>query len=190
MELNKCLFKFLKMKKIGLVILLGFILGLQSCQQHTKKEGRSDLDDQYVGPLTEQDLQSSDSTKVWFTPAYSEYEPDKKALETIKENINDYHIIVFMGTWCPDSHREIPKFYKLLDAADFNMDHLKVYALDEYKSSKENYEEGYDIDNIPTIIFYKNDKEINRFVEQSQESIEKDIAKIVSGQDYKNYYQE
>ena len=52
------------------------------------------------------------------------------------------------------------------------------------------YEEKMNLNRVPTIIFYKNGKEVNRFVEFAQESLEEDIAKIVSGKDYKNSYAE
>jgi len=49
-------------------------------------------------------------------------------------------------------------------------------------------EKNQDIINIPTFIFKKDGKEINRIVEFPIESIEKDIFKILSSSDYKNAY--
>ncbi len=177
------------MRSILVCCFIGILLLSTGCQQSNKQQSpKTNLDDTYVGLLTEQDLRSSDSTRVWFEPAYEAYTPNQSALQTIAEHISDYKIVVFMGTWCPDSHRELPKFYKILDETGFDQDQLTVYALDEYKSSKANYEKGYDIAHVPTIIFFKDGQEVNRFVEYAQESIAKDMAKIVSGQDYKHVY--
>ena len=59
------------------------------------------------------------------------------------------------------------------------------------KQKTEKIEEELDLDRVPTIIFYKNGEEVNRFVEYArEESIEEDLAKIVSGKPYKNSYAE
>jgi hypothetical protein len=41
---------------------------------------------------------------------------------------------------------------------------------------------------VPTFIFYKDGKEIGRYVEYARVSLEKDILKIVSGLPYKHSY--
>ena len=95
-----------------------------------------------------------------------------------------------MGTWCDDSKREIPNFYKILDNAKFNYLNLEMVAVDKSKKAK-GLEKGYDIIRVPTFIFYKDGKEIGRFVEHALDgsSIEQDILKIVSGQPYTHPYQ-
>ena len=52
-------------------------------------------------------------------------------------------------------------------------------------------EEGFNILRVPTFIFYKDGKEIGRFVEHAIDgsTIEDDILKIVSGQPYTHPYQ-
>ena len=127
---------------------------------------------------------------AWFEPRYEKYEPKAEAMETIKDHINDYDITIFMGTWCGDSKRETPRFFKILDATGYNLDKLTAVAVDYSKSTPEKYEEKVNLNRVPTIIFYKNGQEVNRFVEFAQESLEEDIAKIVSGKDYKNSYAE
>ena len=96
-----------------------------------------------------------------------------------------------MGTWCPDSRREVPKLLKLLDDVNFKEKNLEIYSMDRSKSTENDYEEGLDIQRVPTIIFFdKNGKEVNRFVEFPQKTLEKDILKIVTEQPYKNVYAE
>ena len=146
--------------------------------------------DMLIGYFEKNELQQAPFSK-WFSPRYDEYTPDTEAMNTIAENINDYEIKLFMGTWCGDSKRETPKFLKILDEADFNYDNLEMVAVDYSKKTPTNIEDGLDVKRVPTIIFFKDGKEVNRFVEYSQgESIEQDIAKIVSGEAYKNSYAE
>lgn len=140
-----------------------------------------------VGKFTKEDLQQAPFV-TWFNQGYEDYNPSAETMATIKNNISDYEIVGFVGTWCPDSRREIPKFYKILDEAGYDLSKLTMVGVTRSKSTPENLEDGYDMHRVPTFIFMKDGKEVNRFVEYAVESTEKDIAKIVSGADYKNSY--
>lgn len=140
-----------------------------------------------VGKFTKEDLQTG-PYETWFKRGYESYNPSPEALETIKSNISDYEIVGFMGTWCPDSRREVPQFFKLLDEAGYDLSKLTMVGVDRRKSTPENLEEGYDMTRVPTFIFMKDGKEVNRYVEYPRNNMEEDIALIVSGQDYKNSY--
>lgn len=142
-----------------------------------------------TGVISRKDLLQA-PYKSWFEPNKESYEPSAEALEVIKNNIHDYEIEVFMGTWCADSQREVPRLFKILKEADYNMKKLEVVAVDRNKTIPENLEHTAEFQMVPTIIFYKDGKEINRFVEFPQETFEEDIAKIVSGEEYKNPYAE
>lgn len=141
-----------------------------------------------IGSIDKNDLQKAPHA-AWFDPMYQSYKPNEEALQTIKENINDYEIKMFMGTWCADSQLEVPKFYKLLDLSDYDLDRLEVTAVREDKTLPDGSQKEYDVTYVPTIIFLKDGEEVGRFVEYAQDELEKDIAKIVSGQEYKHSYQ-
>ncbi len=142
-----------------------------------------------TGVISRNDLQQA-PYKSWFEPNMETYEPSAEAMEVIQNKIHDYEIEVFMGTWCADSQREIPQLFKILEEADYDMEKLEVVAVDRNKTIPENLEHTAEFQMVPTIIFYKDGKEVNRFVEFPQETFEKDIAKIVSGEEYKNPYAE
>jgi len=150
----------------------------------------SPQDETYTGVITKKDL-TTGVLKDWFMPGYNAFDPDQEILDKIDENIDDLSIKVFMGTWCSDSRREIPKLYKLLDQIDYDQSQLEVITTDLDKNTAQGYENNYSINYVPTIIFIdKNGKEVNRFVEFPQESLEEDILKIVTDQSYKNSYAE
>lgn len=150
-----------------------------------------DLDDEQqsmkVGKLTKEDLQEGPYAS-WFNRGYDNYQPSAEEIETIKNNIGDYEIVAFMGTWCADSRREVPEFFKLLDEAGYDLSKLTMIGVDRNKTTPENLEEGYDMSRVPTFIFMKDGEEVNRYVEYSQNSLAEDVAKIVSGQEYKDSY--
>ncbi len=133
-----------------------------------------------------------DSFVRWFEPGYSGYELDSTTIKTFKDDIGSLQIKVFMGTWCGDSKRETPRFYKILEAASFPMDQLAMVAVDyvkpNYKKSPGGEEKGLNIVKVPTFIFYKDGKEINRIIESPVISLEKDIQAIVTGKNYTPNY--
>ena len=142
-----------------------------------------------LGEFTQADLEKAPHSR-WFTPGYENYKPKKEALKTIKKNIHDYEILMFMGTWCGDSRYEVPKFFKLLDEVNFDRKNLKSIAVNFAKKAPGDLDKEYKIHRVPTIIFMKDGKEVNRFVEYSIESLEEDIAKIVKGKKYTDPYSE
>lgn len=125
----------------------------------------------------------------WFTKNYDSYKTEEAIIDKIRKKINKCKIAGFMGTWCGDSRREVPKLYKVLEQVDFNMDNLEMVALDRSKRTPDNLQKGYNIIRIPTFVFYKNGKEIGRFVEYSRETLERDILKILTTKTYKHSYQ-
>ena len=166
---------------IGLLFVSFFTFETQAQETESKT-----IDFKYTGELTQEDLINSPYTNRWFEPRFDSYNPDKKSMQTIKENIDDFDIIMFMGAWCPDSHREVPRVFKILEESGYDMDRLTVYTLNNRKQSEDQHEKKYKITNVPTVIFLQNGKEVNRFVERAKETIAKDMTKIVSGEEYKN----
>jgi len=125
----------------------------------------------------------------WFTPNYASYLTDKEVMAKLTPLLKDITIKAFMGTWCGDSQEQTPVFYKILDEAGFNYNHLELITVNRSKVTPDNLQEGFNIERVPTFIIYKNDKEIGRFVEYPRESVEADLLKIVSGQPYKHSYE-
>lgn len=136
---------------------------------------------------------TSENYKEWFNKNFDAYEIDQNIITKLAKHIKDYNIVLFMGTWCGDSKREVPRFYKILEACDFPMDQLKVVAVSSkpymYKQSPNHDEAGLNIHRVPTFIFYKDQKEVNRIVEHPVNSLEQDMLDIVYNNDYTSNYQ-
>jgi thiol-disulfide isomerase/thioredoxin len=131
---------------------------------------------------------SANSYKTWFEPNFENYETDQNQIDSFKNKLSSYKILIFMGTWCGDSKREVPRFLRILKSADYPMENLKIVALDHrkesYKKSPQGEEWGLNIRRVPTFIFYKNGREVNRIIETPISTLENDILKIVSEQEY------
>ncbi|MBZ0328643.1 MAG: hypothetical protein K8F54_13635 [Altibacter sp.] len=128
----------------------------------------------------------------WFLKNYDAYQPNTAVVNQFKDDLTTYTITAFMGTWCGDSKREVPHFYKILDAANFPLDRLTLVAVsrerDAYKQSPGGEEEGLTIHRVPTFIFYKDGREVNRIVESPVETLEADLAAIINGDYTPNYH--
>ena len=110
----------------------------------------------------------------------------------LSETIEDYEILLFMGTWCGDSKREVPRFLKVLDELQFPEEQLTMVALSReanlYKQSPQHEEAGLNIHRVPTFIIYKKGKEVNRIVEEPVESLENDLHQIITSKSYEGHY--
>lgn len=126
----------------------------------------------------------------WFSQNYNDYQLDVEIVNQIKPLLKGVKIKAVMGTWCGDSRRETPVFYKLLDATDFNYKNLNMIAVDRTKSVPDQEDEELNIERVPTFIFFKNGIEINRFVEYPRETLEKDFLNILQEVGYKHAYLE
>ncbi|ESU29437.1 hypothetical protein FLJC2902T_08400 [Flavobacterium limnosediminis JC2902] len=126
---------------------------------------------------------------LWYNPNHENYKPNAATLSELKKHMTGVSVTVFMGTWCEDSQQQIPCFYKILEALQFDNANVSLIAVDKNKITPQQFEKGLDITNVPTFIFYRNGKEIHRIVERPMETLEKDMLKILSGQPYKHAYQ-
>ncbi len=129
----------------------------------------------------------------WFNTNYKAYEPNETVVASLKKTLTkDISIKVFFGTWCGDSKREVPRFYKLLNNVGFSENKIQLIALGGsdslYKQSPTNEDNGQGIFRVPVFIVYKNGKEINRINEYPVISLEKDLLSIVSNNAYTPNY--
>ncbi len=139
-----------------------------------------------LGKINKEGL-STNTYAEWFNKNYEEYNPNQTSIDSLKNQLGKYTITAFMGTWCGDSKREVPRFYKVLEEANFPLERLTMVGVsrdrDTYKQSPGGEEENLSIHRVPTFIIYKNGKELNRIVESPVTSIEEDLEQILQ----KNY---
>ena len=170
------------MKKLLFVIFLCSFL-LVNAQENSNINGN------LVGYLKKSDF-LNEKHKNWFSKNYDNYTPDPKVVQKIKKKLNNISIKSFIGSWCHDSKRELPRFYKIMELAGFDLENdFKMIGITIGKKTPTNLQKGFAINHTPTFIFFRDGKEIGRFVEHSKKTIEKDILKILRGGNYKHPYQ-
>ena len=118
----------------------------------------------------------------WYNQEFNGYNMDQNTLaELQKKNFQGYEIITFMGTWCEDSHREFPRFVKILNAINFPESQLTIFAVDRNKTAPNGEEVPYNIHKVPTFIIKKNGKELGRIIEfPTSGFLERDLLNIIN----------
>ncbi len=116
----------------------------------------------------------------WFNSVYDTYKVDTAAVQNLADSLKDVKITIVMGTWCSDSRREVPKFFKILDKIKYPSSDVTIITVGRDRKGRGEETKGLDIELVPTFIFYKNGKELGRIVESPKVSLEKDMEKILS----------
>ena len=129
----------------------------------------------HYGVINKNLLMSHDGYS-WFTKQYNQYQPTKNNL-----NLSDIEIRIFMGTWCHDSKREVPRLIKILDNLKYDYSKLVIVGLTKDKKGYFKDYTKFNILNTPTLIFYRNDQEIGRIIEKPKDSLESDMISIIEG---------
>jgi thiol-disulfide isomerase/thioredoxin len=124
----------------------------------------------------------------WFNNEYDAYALNKEAIQVINNDSENLSIKLFMGTWCGDSRREVPRIYRILDAAGFDESRLTLINLNREKNSPGEEEVGLNIHHVPTVILYNNGNEIGRIIESPVQLLEEDMAAILNGTSYTPNY--
>jgi thiol-disulfide isomerase/thioredoxin len=133
---------------------------------------------------------TTDPYVEWFNENHAMHPLDTITIDSIKPLLNNVKIIVFMGTWCEDSQREVPALYKVLDATGFDYDKFEIIAVTHDKETPNSLEKGHRIAYVPTIIFTKEGDTLNRIVEYTQQTLEQDMLTILQGEAYTPAYSE
>ena len=166
------------------IAVAALLLIIQSCENQktvlnrevdTTNDGKM-----LLGYQTKNQLQK-EPYREWYTKEHDEYTLDMNSIATLKkEKIKTYNITLVMGTWCEDSHREVPRFFRILEAVDFPDNKLKMIAVNRKKEAPSGEEGTFNIQKVPTIIVQKYGKEIGRIIESPKSGyLEKDLVEIL-----------
>jgi len=160
------------------VIALFLSLSIQS-QEINKKIIDKNMDEEIlIGYCDREGLQSCEFGSS-FNHEYGEYNPLKEIIRKIKKTKKDYQIVMILATWCHDSQEQVPRFYRILDEAGIAGCLLHLICVDGEKTGGDLSIEEYNIERVPTFIFYRNGEEIGRIIETPEISLEEDVLGII-----------
>jgi hypothetical protein len=152
----------------------GNVSGNSAAKEPTRDEGV------LVGDITREQIE--ESVPEW-AQAESESSPDLEACRALASVERGADVTIFLGTWCGDSRREVPRLWKSLDlagpAVPFEIHYIGV---DRDKKEPGGRTAGDGIRYVPTFIVRRHGQEVGRIVEQSPAGIEKDLLSLLTGQ--------
>lgn len=126
--------------------------------------------------------------REWYDKNYYGYSTDSSTIQLLSPMLENKNIEIFLGSWCGDSKREVPRMMKVLEQAGFDSASIHLifvdHVLNAYKQSPQHEERGKDIHHVPTFIVYANNREMGRIVESPVVSLEKDMMRILKGDGY------
>ena len=131
-----------------------------------------------TGPVTREAVESFND--VWRGLRAQDYEPDAASVTAIRDNLTDVEVFAVVATWCPDTRRDLPRFFKIADRARWPMKKVRLLAVDRSKKDAGGLTEKWTVTRVPTFIFIRKGQEIGRVVEKPTATLEKDIATIVA----------
>jgi thiol-disulfide isomerase/thioredoxin len=132
----------------------------------------------YKGSCTFDDVEKVPAFKL--IEQSENYKPDESTIESLSEELNKYQLIIFLGTWCEDSHRLVPQLYRVLTDVGYPFEQLQILALDRDKKGRNGEEKQYKITNVPTIIVMQDGNEKGRITESVKQNVERDLLEIIN----------
>ncbi len=118
---------------------------------------------------------------VYYKTQFEIYQPKLSIVKKIDAIIvkGGFEVVTIFGDWCSDSKLQVPRFYKLLSEMNFSLSNSKLIAVNGSKKAQSLDISKYKILRIPTFIIYFNGEEIGRIVESPDNTLEKDLLKIL-----------
>ena len=164
---------------------LGLIFCKASFSQDAQRYENSRDESHICGTFQIEELENDTVFQKWYDKNYADFKVSDKKRNWVK-NLKNTEVDIYLGTWCDDSKKWVPKFVKLWDALGLKRTQLKLIGLydfveGKYKQGPNGEEKNKDIHRVPTFIFKQNGKEIARIVEFPNNDLETDLAQISFG---------
>ena len=158
------------MKSIFLALLVIVSIGCGSTEQPSEKS------EPFTGVISASQLITE---YPQFRSAYEQYQPSSTEIAAVK-TLSGKSVLVFFGTWCHDSEREVPRLLKLLDLSGVELKNLSLHGLNYNKQEPTNLYRQFNLRYSPTIILLQGEDELGRIVEKPTASLGQDLASFIT----------
>ena len=132
-----------------------------------------------TGLLTRPQLQAYEG---WQALLAEDYMPSPEAIASLRPQAGTFAILLFVGSWCPDCKREVPRLWKIADQAGLPDSTFEIHGLDRTKTDPEGLRAKWDVHFVPTAIVLRGDRELGRIVERPAVTLEDDLLHILAGE--------
>ena len=155
-------------------------LGIVSFSQTNYQEIVEKPGEKSLKGIISREILLADTSFHWYAQNLKGYTPNALAINNLKKQADSIELLVFMGTWCEDSQFIIPKLFTLVNASGFPESKLSLFGVDRNKTTISHLAEALKVTNVPSIIVFKNGKEIGRVVEYGKYGMfDKELGEIL-----------
>jgi thiol-disulfide isomerase/thioredoxin len=131
-----------------------------------------------VGPTTREKVEAAPE----WVQAEVDARPDAGAAQALGTVEPGVEVTVFLGTWCGDSRREVPRFWKALDMEGGTVPfQVRYVGVDHDKRQPADLIKENDVRYLPTFIVRRGGHEVGRIVESSPHGVEQDLLALLTG---------
>ena len=140
-----------------------------------------------TGPITREQVEAA--APAW-VQAGVDAKPDLGAAGALALVDPGAEVVVYLGTWCGDSRREISRLWRALDGIGAGAQGgsagslpftLRYIAVDETKQQPAADVAAVGLLYVPTLIVRRNGREVGRIVERSPNGVESDLLALLQG---------
>ena len=132
-----------------------------------------------VGAVTREQVEATHPAWVQAEVSAS---PDPEAVRALAAIEPGAEVTVFLGTWCGDSEREVPRLWRALDEAGGDVPfQIHYIGVDRQKKEPAAPIANFEIEFVPTFIVSRQGREVGRIVEESPHGVERDLLALLSG---------
>jgi thiol-disulfide isomerase/thioredoxin len=156
------------------------LLILSSCSSSEKFTLKKEGSDIILNGPVEKSYLNNPKLFPWFYYGYKAYQPKDSILNLLKPEVSKLGFLIFAGSWCGDTQKEIPAFYKVADLIGVKDNQIQLIMVDRNKQTHFIKTSVLGIKPVPCIIIYKDSVEIGRFIESSKLSMEEDLYQIIN----------
>ena len=132
-----------------------------------------------VGAVSREQIE--EAVPAW-VQAEVEAAPEPAAVQALAAVPPGAEVTVFLGTWCGDSRREVPRLWRALDlaggAVPFEVSYVGV---DREKKDPGGQAGPADVRYVPTFIVRRGGREVGRIVESAPQGVERDLLSLLDG---------
>jgi len=169
------------MKKIILsviicVTVIANLFGQETCQRVYDEKSQTDI---LVGACTRDGILGCAFAED-YNIEYPAYQPVDSVVAQLKSRIGGLKCVIVLGTWCGDSKEQVPRFFKIIDQTGASFNKLQLYCVNRQKEAPGmELKTTYNIEKVPTFIFFRDETEIGRIIETPKTILEKDMLEII-----------
>lgn len=132
-----------------------------------------------TGPVSRSAVE--ESFPAWTASVQRSF-PNEEIARKLTEVPTGARVVVYLGTWCSDSRREVARMWKAFDIAGGTLPfEIEYVAVDRSLHASEGVSTEAELEYVPTFIVQRNGFEVGRIVETAPGGIEQDLHALLSG---------